>query len=598
MWIKSLSVESFASFGDRTELEFAPGINLIIGANNSGKTAILKSITTPVEVNPHRGLDGYLRGDTTETAIGLEIITTGAEISELLAETSQRMTIPLEGQEPESKQSAIDFFDNTEHISFSVTRGNPSRFSNPVPFSYLNKANTYAYLSIVNAAVTVSGYVGDENSLAKLFDHNITNTIFYLRPQRVAPEILPYGEASVLTPNGDNLQLVLTFLQNKRPDVFNEIVVHLNSIIGNVHEITVVPRGSGCEIMIWPTDRMDREELSFRLSDSGTGVAQCLTILVAASSGFPSCILIDEINSFLHPRAVRSLISILREYYNQHQYIVSTHSADVIAFASPSTAYFVEKTGFVSSAKSLDLKKIEDARSIYRSLGVSMMDVFGADRIFWVEGQTEEICFPLLLNDTEDMSGIIIKAVPATGDFTAKKRTKKMIIDLYNSVVSSVVPLIEGMVFSFDREDLSDETVNLFQSNFKDKVYLLPRRNIECYLINCHAITTVINSYIKENLVSEEIVRKWLVENGGKEIYSASKFWRGEITDRDWLKRVDGARLIGDLFAELSENRVEFRKTKHSSEILIEIKNANPKDIRELQRYIRIIINKLKKKKG
>jgi hypothetical protein len=337
--------------------------------------------------------------------------------------------------------------------------------------------------------------------------------------------------------------------------------------------------------MIWPSSTMHREELSFKLSDSGTGVAQCLTILAAASRDFPSCIVIDEINSFLHPRAVRTLILILRENYSHHQYIISTHSADVIAYSGPSTAYYVEKINFQSSIKRLDITALEDARPVYRALGISMMDVFGSEKILWVEGQTEEIVFPMLIDSPLSKAGIAIKAVPATGDFSNKKRTRKMVADLYASVVSSVAPLVERMVFSFDRENLSDEAIESFELELDGKLHILPRRNLECYLINPFAITVLLNSYLSDVSVNIADIEEWIEKNGSRDKYRAKKYWNGDIKNVEWLKFVDGALIIKDLFNEITDCKIEFRKTKHSPEIFMTIKNNSPDELSELKRF-------------
>ena len=46
----SLKIEDFQSIGN-AELEFIPGINLIVGQSNSGKTAVLRAIDS-VLTNP------------------------------------------------------------------------------------------------------------------------------------------------------------------------------------------------------------------------------------------------------------------------------------------------------------------------------------------------------------------------------------------------------------------------------------------------------------------------------------------------------------------------------------------------------------------
>ena len=44
MWIKRVEIESFKSFLQPESIAFAPGFNLILGANNAGKSTVLQAL--------------------------------------------------------------------------------------------------------------------------------------------------------------------------------------------------------------------------------------------------------------------------------------------------------------------------------------------------------------------------------------------------------------------------------------------------------------------------------------------------------------------------------------------------------------------------
>jgi len=93
------------------------------------------------------------------------------------------------------------------------------------------------------------------------------------------------------------------------------------------------------EILILPTKSLEssREDLAFSLSDCGRGIGQVLAILYGVVTSPQSRpIVIDEPQSYLHPGAAKKLIEILKEF-PQHQYFITTHSAQIIAAANPST---------------------------------------------------------------------------------------------------------------------------------------------------------------------------------------------------------------------------------------------------------------------
>ncbi len=75
------------------------------------------------------------------------------------------------------------------------------------------------------------------------------------------------------------------------------------------------------------------------------------------------------------------------------------------------------------------------AVDVDRQVGVHsphLSDVFGPQRILWVEGPTESICFPLIASAFDiDMIGAAILPVVNTGDFN--HRQIKSTVDIYDS---------------------------------------------------------------------------------------------------------------------------------------------------------------------
>lgn len=120
-------------------------------------------------------------------------------------------------------------------------------------------------------------------------------------------------------------------------------------------------------------------------------------LCVVLTSEFPRVIIIDEPNSFLHPSAARKLIEILRRDFSEHQYVISTHSSEIIRTANPDTLSLIRWEKPRSVIEQLNASEIGEVQKCLIEIGAKLSDVFGADEILWVEGNTDEECYRLIL---------------------------------------------------------------------------------------------------------------------------------------------------------------------------------------------------------
>lgn len=435
--------------------------------------------------------------------------------------------------------------------------------------------------------IVSSGGNGAADNLTQFLNFQTEPAIFYFEPQRLHVGSVPFSDQRRLNPDASNLPAVLFYLQGARPNIFDKIVRHVVEISQSVQVIRAAPNGVNVEILVWPTNNTDRSEFAFTLNESGTGIGQILAIITAAATSDQSVIVIDEINTFLHPAATKRLIAILRTEYPQHQYVISTHSSDVIAYVAAERTYLVQKMDYESKLKLVEPRDIRDLRVVANELGFSMMDVFGHERLIWVEGETEVIAFPLLLRTLGAPlpPGIGISTVASAGDFDPARRSSKSIIEMYEHVASRVAPLLRGVAFGLDREGNSDEAVKKLETS-KKKLRFLPRRCLECYLLDPDAIAAAITAADGRQCDADK-VRVFLTDNGADIKFRARSVWNGSIDNSEWLKKVDAAQLLSACFSSLTEKRTEFRKTTDSVAIANYLVRNAPAKLTELVEYIR-----------
>src|SRR4030095_6287913 len=63
MFLRSLHIRGFKSFADRTVLDFAPGISVIVGPNGSGKSNLVDAISWVLGEQGPRALRGSQMAD-------------------------------------------------------------------------------------------------------------------------------------------------------------------------------------------------------------------------------------------------------------------------------------------------------------------------------------------------------------------------------------------------------------------------------------------------------------------------------------------------------------------------------------------------------
>lgn len=590
MKIRSISIENFRSFNKREEIIFGDGFNIIVGQNNSGKSTIIECLKLNPGINSpfSDGSKNKIELAKTYSRIDCVASITRSEMNEIVFKYGT-FSIPYNKEDPTDQFNVFkEIVLNNLHFEFGFysVGGNGNFF----PISFDGKKITSASLSFVfNWSAELSSFSGFSSgggsSVEQLISGDIVPSLHFLDAQRYNISRCGLNETGLLQRTGSNLPAVLNNLSQSYPQLFSQFKENFFKIFPNFVDLTTPPfigGGGQVEIWLWGNDK-----IAFPLEVCGTGVGQVLAILYLAMSEESRVIVIDEINAFLHPSAIKSLINILKNAYSKHQYIISTHSTDVISWSEPDKVILVTKEGLESKIKQINTKEIDELREVATELGISLADVFGSDRIIWVEGETEEKAFPLIL---ESMGlklgkGLAISKVVNTGDFSQKNsKYKDLVYEVYNKISTYASPLSKQCHFIFDKEKLTDSQVNDLRRKSNGVVRILPRRCYENYLLNIDAIRTLLNEE-GENINSEEIA-EWLHINGGSREFDAQANWNGDIADIEWITKVDAAKLLSALFSRLTENRVNYKKTRHSVELTRIIIKNHPEQFGPLKDFL------------
>jgi hypothetical protein len=617
MRIEKFQIRNYKGFLDPTELTFSHGFNIVIGKNNAGKTALLEGLGLQFVGKPHRSsLSAPERTTPLNplSSVEIEFALSGQEFRTILLTNVQSFFLPVPRDATEAGETLLNsLFSRPElriRVGIDAQSGNlgPLRLAQFPTFGLYespgppNGKQFYRFQASSDKSrfsfVDQQGQPG-ENDVGLQVAHILRSQIYCFRAERLNVGVCNFGWSPLLHPDARNLPEVLNVLQSRNSPRFERFISFVNEVFPSILRVSVRPkqeRENLIEIVVWTEDpKSERDDLAIELSDSGTGIGQVLAILyVVLNSDFPRTIIIDEPNSFLHPGAARKLTEILKRF-PQHQYIISTHSPEIIRAADPDTVLLLRWEKPVSVIETVNIEKARDAQRCLLEVGARLSDVFGADQILWVEGPTEEACFPLILNKlAADVSlpSTSIVALRNTGDLEGKHA--EAIVDIYTRLSKGNALIPQTVGFLLDLEKRTEKQKEDLSRRCGGLVQFLPRRTFENYLIHPATLKAVLDRLptFQAGPVSEEQIRAWFAENGGKFIDGGTPPLKVDIADDDWLRAVHGAKLLEALFAELSGEKEEYRKTIHSVQLVEWLLQNDPNHLMALARFLVATISK------
>lgn len=701
MYISSFRLRDYKSYLDSNELSLLPGINLVVGQNDVGKSALLEGLGLRFSNKPHRSPDRSLTANKQKdlkSNVEISFTISNDELMDILRNFPGEFLIPLPAKHelfekyspnlPEYQKlmhkytlhDGSNIIDcariyilsilNSPELTFRVNyyKKDDNSIITHVPMEMYGwqhgefpALRNFLTGGTLDKRLYASCHLGDEDiividnedkfldglnnnnglsnlvrepkleenrednldfglSIAKLLQERI----YLFRALRTAQKQNRLEYNSVLEPDASNLASYLVHIQQKTPKIFRDINHNLTTILPQIFEIgtrnipadyasTIHGNSWDHEIIVYQNEGSD-EQYAIPLADCGTGVGQVLAILsVIISSKYPRSIIIDEPQSFLHPGAVHKLLDIFKRF-PQHQYIISTHSPLLITASQTETITLVTKEpGRPSCLKKISPFEQDHLTICLEELGARLSDVFGADRMLWVEGKTEAKCFPLIIKKLlkRPLLGTAIVQVDSTGDLEGKDADR--VIKIYErlSEAQGLIPRTLG--FIFDRENRTPEKIADLERRLGGNRVRFPKRMmIENYFLNPKAIAEIVNKLdgFSDMPIKTQSIKKWLTQiltRAGLPSEQEKRYYpkiqetavknknRKPLSARDIMKRnldtIHGGHVLEDLFSEFSGNRTQYEKVVHGLLLTDWLIDHSPKDLKELKDLLSAFVN-------
>jgi energy-coupling factor transporter ATP-binding protein EcfA2 len=601
MLLTKLSIANYKSYFEKVDFEFSRGFNILLGANSSGKTTVLEAIRFfDADGSPHRSVANIVDIDTPWHAPSEITATFSLKLSELqkLLPTSG-IIVPISLPAGERIASNLDiekyWKTNPFDISF-IKKGSAVQAQYfPLGKFVVRRGPGTSYprwdVSIQHNEIRypegMNGTVGSDgtqeiNSLAV----NFHSKIYKFSSERQVRANCTATEPKLL-PNASNLAYCINHLRSDDSPTFEDLRRYINKIFPQIYDISSVAKSDNnfyLSVITTPAN-LRRNDLKVPIDQVGTGIFNAIAILyVVLTSRTQHIILLEEPNSYLHPRALKELLAILAEAGPQHQFFITTHSSDVLRNVPASTVTLLEHNGITTSAKQTREKDLFLFRTGLLDLGIKLTDLHGCDRVLWVEGETEEYIFPKILTKyfPDVAQGIAVLKVHGTGDFESKKYSPRKVAEIYRRLSDATFLAPPMVAITLDMEDRSREEIDSILRDTDGLVHILPKPMIEDFLLSPEAIQAVLESDLDRSVDLMEIKEclERLIQDPANRFRPSSK----------GKSPMHAAKVLEAVFQALGGSGAYYKKTRHGPMLMDWLLESKPEHLDGLIEWFRNFI--------
>jgi predicted ATPase len=604
MHIKKLSIKNYKSFLEETAFEFHPGFNVLLGGNSSGKTSVLEAIEISKFTNKqHRSVRNIVEPDTywaKGSCVEISVEMTGTELRRHLSrleEAGISLDLPQVQAYERSPDKLLEKLER-EPLRVEFLREHNQNVQGRIifpewPASWRTISGNSSFYALKVDLKMNGAYVGSigkgSEELDTLFGQLANRTYRFASDRAVAPMSPHNLSGQTLLPDCSNLAFCINHLQTTDRVLFDQLNSLLHRIFPLVHWIGAPPNGNGqFELKVHTVqDWAKRPDLAVSISEVGNGVFNALAMLyVALTAQLQQFLLLEEPNSFLHPRALRELLAILAEVGSQHQFFITTHSSDVLRSLKASSVTLLKNDGCVTTIEQTAGRELTEFRAGLIDLGIRLTDLHGCDSVLWVEGETEEAIFPSLLRHFHpaEAEGIAVLPLHSTGDFESKKMRPGKVAEIYRTLSESSCLAPPMVAIALDREGRKKSEIDQIESDCAGVAQFLRRPMFEDYLLNASAIAQVVNdsfgTSVNDDKVNEAI--ESAKSEGTCFLHPKSK------TNKD----LHAAKTLQHVFASLGGDGATYRKTEHGPKLANWILKNKPEEFAELKDWFGKILAK------
>lgn len=528
MKILSMRLENYKSIKDSGLLDLNSRINIFAGKNNTGKTALIEALYYASNALLYDSLPSELNKANLE----IEISVDDEELNFLNMNVYPEYTING------VKKIRINMsFINLDYSCINKVEVSYDEFYFPLFTNQSQDENGSYLFNNSNGGGTTFG--GRPTAINNFFNL-LKNRLVFVSGARYVPKEESTNIHSSLNIDGNNLNSFLFTLHNNDERAFDQIVDVFKKIFNDITSIsTPINQGNTTSISLY----FEGNPQPIPLSSCGSGFTHVLIILSVLFTKESRVVLYDEPHVFLHPSAEKAIYDLISET-KSNQYFLTTHSPLLINYPFSKNIFLVQKEKGRSNYSQLD-----NIQEILSDIGLNNSDFALADRVIFVEGDTEEAVLPLILRHF-GMRQIgynyrILKMNGTGNEFskkTAMARNKEKLDLVLGGISTSPIPY----KILIDSDEKSDQKILEIKEKYRNNVVVLERREYENYFIDCYEeLSITINASLGKDISAaadiERLIGDILSNTDDKKLFPR------EVTNP--IKNAIGSEALERLFA-------------------------------------------------
>ena len=384
-FIRSLRLTNFLSFGGKGQEIELQGLNVLVGANGSGKSNFVEalgllsaSVTDLSEpIRQGGGIGAWFYNGDRGKRIEIRVVASAPEPSDVLehtlglAEVNQKLSVESESI---YKEMYGDGF-GPEGFVYELRDGEPY-IGAPTGMQSrlgLTPLGSQSIFSQLKGRPLFSDFGALQNLYGRI--HLYRDWTFGPRSVLRGPQASDLPSES-LSGDFSNLFLMLNKLDFE-PEARAEFLERLREFLPEVGNYTLQIQGPTVQLFL----RQGRYHVpATRLSDGTLRWLCLLAILVAPSP--PGVVVMEEPELGLHPDMINTLAEMLRKAATRHQIVITTHSDILIDALSdvPESVMVVEKGEAGTTVRRLDAESLKPWLEEYRLGRLWMKGQIGGTR--------------------------------------------------------------------------------------------------------------------------------------------------------------------------------------------------------------------------